>query len=71
MSFNERPLRISVYFGFFVMTLGLIYIIYSVMVVGDSMQSPGYFTLIFRHTVGGVILISIGILGDCLRQNLL
>ncbi len=70
MSFNDRPLRISVYFGFFVMTLGLIYIIYSlirVMVVG--IESPGYFTLIFAILfMGGVILISIGILGEYLGK---
>ncbi|PKK39589.1 putative sugar transferase [Clostridiaceae bacterium JG1575] len=66
MSFNDKPLRISFYTGLFTMLLGLIYIIYSlvrVLVVG--IEAPGYFTMISAVLlVGGIQLISVGILGE-------
>lgn len=66
MSFNDKPLRISFYMGFFIMLLGLIYIIYSllrIMVVG--IEDPGYFTIISAVLLmGGVQLVSIGVLGE-------
>lgn len=70
MSFNDRPLRISIYVGFWTMLVGLIYVIYSlirVMVVG--IETPGYFTIIFAILfMGGVTLISVGILGEYLGK---
>lgn len=66
MSFNDKPLRISIYFGFTTVVVGLLYVIYSlirVLVVG--VETAGYFTLISAVLLmGGVQLIAIGILGE-------
>lgn len=66
MSFNDKPLRISFYIGGVTMLMGLIYIIYSlirVLVVG--IEEPGYFTMISAILImGGVQLISVGVLGE-------
>lgn len=66
MSFNDKPLRISIYFGFLTVFIGLLYVVYSlirVMVIG--VETAGYFTIISAVLLmGGVQLISIGILGE-------
>lgn len=66
MSFNDKPLRISFYVGALTFLAGLLYILYSairVMVVG--IEEPGYFTMISAILImGGIQLISIGVLGE-------
>lgn len=66
MSFNDRPLRISIYLGFIVMLLGFIYIIYSLIRISlVGIETPGYFTIISGILLmGGIQLISIGVLGE-------
>lgn len=66
MSFNDKPLRVSFYLGALTMGLGILYILYSlvrVLIVG--IEEPGYFTMISAILImGGVQLISIGVLGE-------
>lgn len=66
MSFNDKPLRIIIYFGMMTTFLGVLYLIYSfirILIIG--VEAPGYFTTIFAILfMGGVQLISIGILGE-------
>lgn len=66
MSFNDKPLRVSFYIGAITMFLGLLYILYSlvrVLVVG--IEEPGYFTMISAILImGGVQLVSVGVLGE-------
>lgn len=66
MSFNNKPLRMVIYLGFIVMLLGLIYILYSLIRIGIvGIETPGYFTLISGILImGGIQLISIGVLGE-------
>lgn len=66
MSFNDKPLRISFYIGSITMLLGLIYIAYSlVRILFVGIEAPGYFTMISAILLmGGVQLISIGVLGE-------
>ncbi len=70
MSFNDKPLRVSFYLGAVTMLLGLVYIIYSlVRIVVVGIEAPGYFTMISAILImGGVQLVSIGILGEYLGK---
>ena len=66
MSFNDKPLRVSFYIGAVTMLMGFFYIIYSlfrILLVG--IEAPGYFTMISAILImGGVQLVSIGVLGE-------
>lgn len=66
MSFNDKPLRIVFIIGTVTTLLGLAYVIYSlirILVIG--IEEPGYFTQISAILIlGGVQLLSIGILGE-------
>lgn len=66
MSFNDKPLRISIYFGFFTVFVGILYVLYSLIRVAIvGIETAGYFTMISAILLmGGVQLISIGILGE-------
>lgn len=66
MSFNDKPLRASFYLGAVTMLLGLIYIVYSLLrILFVGIEEPGYFTMISAILImGGVQLVSIGILGE-------
>lgn len=66
LSFNDKPLRVVLYSGFILVTLGILYIIYSLLrVIIIGVEMPGYFTLITAILVmGGVQLISTGVLGE-------
>ncbi|MFL0194663.1 glycosyltransferase family 2 protein [Clostridium sp. WILCCON 0269] len=66
ISFNNEPLRSTLYLGLLMIVLGISYVLYSlihVFVVGIDM--PGYFTTITSILVmGGVQLISLGVIGE-------
>jgi glycosyltransferase involved in cell wall biosynthesis len=66
ISFNDRPLRQSIYIGF---TMVLLAASYTVWVVVNSMffgvVTPGYTTLLVTVTMfGGVQMITLGIIGE-------
>lgn len=66
LSFNTKPLRICLYTGFIILFLSLIYIgitLYEIM--KEGVGAPGYFTTISAILfLGGIQLISLGILGE-------
>ena len=66
ISFNDRPLRICIQFGFVSMALSLLYIIYELFKVLFSAEyTSGYFTTIAAIILfSSVQLIFIGILGE-------
>lgn len=66
LSFNNKPLRFTLYFGFMMVAIGIAYIVYSLIRVSTvGIDVPGYFTTITAILVmGGVQLISIGIIGE-------
>lgn len=65
-SFNNSPLRLLIYLGIFITIVNTIYIVYSfVNIMMFGIDFPGYFTLITAVLLlGGVQLISIGIIGE-------
>ena len=63
ISFNDRPLRICIQFGFISMALSLLYIIFKV--IFTSQYTSGYFTTIAAIILfSSVQLIFIGVLGE-------
>jgi len=66
ISFNNRPLRMLIYLGLFVMIAGLVYILCTFFQITFSHQStPGYFTTISAILLlGGIQLISLGVIGE-------
>lgn len=65
-SFNSKPLRLLIYMGLFVTSLSIVYVgasFINILIFGIDM--PGYFTLISAILlIGGLQLISIGVLGE-------
>lgn len=66
LSFNDKPLRVSLYTGLMLVILAAAYIIYSLIrVFTVGVEAPGYFTLISAVLIiGGVQLISTGVIGE-------
>ncbi|GAA0435205.1 glycosyltransferase family 2 protein [Lentibacillus halophilus] len=66
ISFNSKPLRLLIYMGLIITLLNMVYIGVSfVQILLFGIDVPGYFTLISSVLfLGGVQLISIGILGE-------
>ena len=66
ISFNDRPLRICIQFGFISMALSLFYIIFEFFkVIFASEYTSGYFTTIAAIVLlSSVQIIFIGILGE-------
>ncbi|MBP0725016.1 glycosyltransferase family 2 protein [Bacillus sp. RG28] len=66
ISFNNRPLRMLIYLGLFVMIAGLVYILCTFFQITFSHKStPGYFTTISAILLlGGIQLISLGVIGE-------
>lgn len=66
ISFNNKPLRICCVMGFLLVFASLIYILATfIQIIAHGIDVPGYFTTISAVTViGGVQLISIGVLGE-------
>lgn len=66
VSFNVQPLRICVYLGGSLLAISMIYLLYLfVRILIYGIDVPGYFTTITLISVlGGVQLISLGIIGE-------
>jgi polyisoprenyl-phosphate glycosyltransferase len=66
ISFNNKPLRLSIYLGLLVTLIGLIYIIATLVgIIFNGIDQPGYFTIIASILLfGGIQLIFLGIIGE-------
>lgn len=66
ISFNNRPLRAIIYLGLILIILSIIYILITLIgILINGIKAPGYFTLITAVLIiGGVQLISIGVVGE-------
>lgn len=66
ISFNNKPLRLSIYLGFLVTLGGLLYVLLTLMnILMHGIEEPGYFTLIASILLfGGIQLIFMGIIGE-------
>lgn len=67
LSFNDRPLRIAIKTGLFCVTISVLYLLWMFIawLIDPSKLVSGYFTTLFAIVLlGGVQLISIGILGE-------
>lgn len=66
MSFNVQPLRVCVYSGGVLIGLSMLYLIYLfIRILNHGIDVPGYFsTILLISILGGVQLISLGIIGE-------
>ncbi len=66
LSFNNQPLRICIYLGGILEGIGILYLIYLfIQILIYGVDAPGYFTTILLITcLGGVQLLSIGVIGE-------
>lgn len=66
ISFNNKPLRLSIYIGLIITILGIIYVIASFFqILTSGVDVPGYFTTITSVLIlGGIQLIFLGIIGE-------
>ncbi len=68
-SFSAKPLRISFFAGLIVSFIGLLYAIYAVVEYFGGKTTPGWTsTLVSILIIGGIQLISIGIIGEYLAR---
>ncbi|MES2590990.1 MAG: glycosyltransferase family 2 protein [Bacteroidota bacterium] len=68
-SFSAKPLRISFFAGLIVSLIGLLYAIYAVVEYFNGKTTPGWAsTLVSILIIGGIQLISIGIIGEYLAR---
>ena len=66
ISFNTQPLRLCVYLGGILLIISIAYLIYLfVSIMLHGIDVPGYFTtIVMISVIGGVQLISLGIIGE-------
>ncbi|MER6317476.1 glycosyltransferase family 2 protein [Streptomyces sp. NPDC001581] len=66
ISFNNRPLRIGIWFGVSLVALTGLYALWiTIMAITNGVESPGYVTLVAIITgLGGVQLIMLGLIGE-------
>ncbi|MCF3944056.1 glycosyltransferase family 2 protein [Oceanobacillus sp. APA_J-5(13-2)] len=66
LSFNTKPLRLCFYLGTVSLFLSFIYVLYMfISIIINGINVPGYFTIISSVLfLGGVQLLSIGIIGE-------
>jgi glycosyltransferase involved in cell wall biosynthesis len=66
ISFNTQPLRLCVYLGGILLIISIAYLIYLfVSIMLHGVDVPGYFTtIVMISVIGGVQLISLGIIGE-------
>lgn len=66
VSFNVQPLRVCVYMGVSLLALSMLYLLYLlVQIILHGVDVPGYFTTIAMISViGGVQLVSLGVIGE-------
>ncbi|MFJ3963799.1 glycosyltransferase family 2 protein [Streptomyces sp. NPDC090036] len=66
ISFNNRPLRIAIWFGVSLLSLTGMYALWiTIVALTNGVESPGYVTLVAIITgLGGVQLIMLGLIGE-------
>lgn len=66
ISFNTQPLRLCVYLGGILLIISMAYLVYLfISIMMNGIDVPGYFTTIaLISVIGGVQLISLGIIGE-------
>lgn len=66
ISFNNKPLRMSIYLGLTVTLLGLLYVLYTfIKILIYGIDVPGYFTIISSVLlIGGIQLVFLGVIGE-------
>ena len=66
ISFNNKPLRAMIYLGMTIFSLSIVYILYLLIgIMVNGINNPGYFTTIVAVLlIGGIQLISIGVVGE-------
>ncbi|MFJ8847606.1 glycosyltransferase [Streptomyces cyaneofuscatus] len=66
LSFNNRPLRLAIYTGFWVFVSALAYALWTVVtVVLHGADTPGYATLLTAViALGGIQLVTLGVIGE-------
>ena len=66
ISFNTQPLRLCVYLGGVLLVISMAYLVYLfISIMRHGVDVPGYFTTIaLISVIGGVQLISLGIIGE-------
>lgn len=66
ISFNNKPLRAMIYLGMTTFSLSIVYILYLLIgIMVNGINNPGYFTTIAAVLlIGGIQLISIGVVGE-------
>lgn len=66
ISFNTKPLRMMIYLGMFVSFISLLYIVFILAgIILHGVKTPGYFSTIAAILMlGGIQLISIGVIGE-------
>ncbi|MCH4420579.1 glycosyltransferase family 2 protein [Staphylococcus haemolyticus] len=70
ISFNNKPLRAMIYLGMTIFSLSIVYILYLLIgIMVNGINNPGYFTTIAAVLlIGGIQLISIGVVGEYIGQ---
>ncbi|MEU5165670.1 glycosyltransferase [Streptomyces mutomycini] len=66
LSFNNRPLRLAIYAGFWVFLSALVYALWTVVtVVLNGADTPGYATLLTAVVaLSGIQLVTLGVIGE-------
>lgn len=66
ISFNTQPLRVCVYLGGILLLISMAYLVYLfINIILSGIDVPGYFTTIaLISVIGGVQLVSLGIIGE-------
>jgi glycosyltransferase involved in cell wall biosynthesis len=68
-SFSAKPLRISFYTGLIVSFIGLLYAVYAIVEYFNNKTIPGWTSILVSILIiGGIQLISIGIIGEYLAR---
>ena len=68
-SFSSRPLRLSLYTGFFISFSGFLYAIYALVKYFSGYTVTGWTSVLLSILIiGGVILVSLGIIGEYIAR---
>jgi glycosyltransferase involved in cell wall biosynthesis len=68
-SFSSKPLRLSFYLGLIVFFVGFIYAIYAIIKYYSGTSSPGWASILISVLIiGGIQLLSIGIIGEYIAR---
>ncbi|SDG63163.1 Glycosyltransferase involved in cell wall bisynthesis [Sinosporangium album] len=70
MSFNNKPLRLAIYIGFFFTAIAALYMFWTVgEAILTGVDSPGYTTLLTAIVgLGGIQMVMLGIIGEYLGR---